>query len=328
MLQVRLNTGGYLGSIEESFVSSLNPGDVFWFGGRPLEYIKIHELTVFVNKSSKKGSRIPVWGGGRLPLSSQLSSLIRQQLEMAQQGIYNSPEMKKLKPLLDIQQKWSVIPDAMTLLIEDCLSKDGHHVYIYPFEGRFIHEILSALIALRISRIKPISLSIAMNDYGFELLSDQQIPLEEALKQDLFTTVGLTDDIDTCINNSGLSKQKFRDIATISGLIFRGFPGSYVPNKHLNSSSGLLYEVFKKYEPTNLLIKQAKEEVITLQLDYARLLQTLHLINKQKIKLIHTPRFTPFAFPIMTDRLRQNLTSESTSDKILRLQKQFEGYAN
>lgn len=327
VLKVRYSSGGYLGTIEESFISSLKVGDVFWFSGRPLEFIKLKDMTVYVAKSTRKGGKIPVWGGGRLPLSSKLAILIKQKLENAKHGIFEEIEMKKLKPTLELQQKWSVIPGISTLLIEKTNSRDGYHIFIFPFEGRFVHEILSALVAYRISKIKPFTFSIAMNDYGFELLSDQEIPIEEALELDLFSLENLIEDIDECINNAGLAKMKFRDIATISGLIFKGYPGKFVSNKHLQSSSSLLYEVFNQYDPTNLLIKQAKEEVITLQLDFQRLVDALKRINKQEITLKNTERFTPFAFPIMADRLRQKMTTEKVSDQIIRLQKKLEKMA-
>jgi ATP-dependent Lhr-like helicase len=163
-----------------------------------------------------------------------------------------------------------------------------------------------------------------MNDYGFELLSDQEIPIEEALELDLFSPDHLLDDIEACINSSGLAKMKFRDIATIAGLIFKGYPGKIIPNKHLQSSSGLLFEVFNQYDPDNLLIRQAKEEVITLQLDYKRLIDALNRINGQEIILRYPEKITPFAFPIMADRLRQKLTTEKISDRILRLQRSLE----
>ena len=284
-------------------------------------------MTVYVAKSKRKNGRIPAWGGGRLPLSSKLADLIRQKLEDAKHGIFEEIEMRKLRSTLELQQKWSEIPGGSTLLIEKTSSNNGHHIFIYPFEGRFVHEILSALVAFRIAKLKPITFSIAMNDYGFELLSDQEIPIEDALELDLFSLENLLYDMEECINNAGLAKMKFRDIATISGLIFKGYPGKFVSNKHLQSSSSLLYEVFNQYDPNNLLLKQAKEEVITLQLDYQRLLDALKRINSQEIILKKTDRFTPFAFPIMADGLRQKMTTEKISDQIIRLQKQLEASA-
>jgi len=327
VLNVRFKSGGYLGTIEESFISSLNVGDVFWFGGQPLKFLNQKDMTVIVAKSKRKTGRVPAWGGGRLPLSSKLADLIRQKLENAKQGIFEEIEMEMLKSTLLLQQKWSEIPGSSTLLIEKTSSNGSYHIFVYPFEGRFVHEILSALIAFRIAKLKPMTFSIAMNDYGFELLSDQDIPIEEALELDLFSIDNLIEDMEQCINNAGLAKMKFRDIATISGLLFKGYPGKIVSNKHLQSSSSLLFEVFNQYDPNNLLLKQAKDEVITLQLDYQRLLEAMRRINRQEIILKETAQFTPFAFPIMADGLRQKMSSEKVSDQIIRMQKRLEELA-
>jgi len=324
VLQVKYTTGGHIGTIEESFISMLNPGDSFWFGGKCLELVKVRDLTAYVIKANRRTGKIPQWMGGRLPLSSKLSELIRMKLEEARNGSFNDVELRALKPLLDLQSELSEIPGTDTLLIEYIKTREGHHIYMYPFEGRFVHEVLGALVAYRISRLQKISFSIAMNDYGFELLSDQAIPLEEALELDLFTLQNIMEDLEASINKSEMAKRKFRDIATISGLIFQGYPGKNISNRHLQSSSNILYQVFEEYDPGNLLIRQAREEVVTLQLDYARLIAALKGIEKQKIKLVYPRRFTPFSFPIMADRLREKLTSEKLSDRIRKLQRQLE----
>ncbi|MFX5226000.1 hypothetical protein ABTC73_20530, partial [Acinetobacter baumannii] len=77
------------------------------------------------------------------------------------------------------QQAYSHIPKEGEFLIELIQTRDGHHLFMYPFEGRLVHEVMSALVAYRISRVQPISFSMAMNDYGFELLSDQPIPMDK-----------------------------------------------------------------------------------------------------------------------------------------------------
>lgn len=321
VLQLKYLHGGRLGTIEESFISMLNPGDGFWFAGRCLEFVRLKDLTAYVVKSVRKNGRIPAWMGGRLPLSSKMSGLIRKKLAQARQGYFEGPEMTVLRPLLRLQSYWSEIPDSDTLLIEYIRSRDGHHLYFYPFEGRFVHEVMGALVAWRIARIRPISFSIAMNDYGFELLSDQEIPVEEALESGLFGLENLLPDVEESINRSEMAKRRFRDIAVISGLVFQGYPGTPLGAAHLQASSGLLYEVFRQYDPSNPLLQQAMDEVITLHFDYSRFIDAMQRIKTQRINLTKPGRFTPFAFPIMADRLREKLSSEKLSDLIFRLQR-------
>lgn len=323
MLKVKFQNGTFLGMIEEYFFSKMKPGDRFFFSGRNLEFVKIRELSAIVKLSKRKSSNTPSYMGGRISLTSKLSGKIREILENSILQNYYSKEVEYLKPLLDLQQHLSIIPDRHTFLIEKNISREGHHVFFFPFEGRMVHEILGALIAYRLSVSYPITLSIAMNDYGFELHSDQPIPIEEALEEDLFTEQSIEEDILICINESEMAKRKFRDVATISGLIFQGFPGKPMKIKHLQSNSGILYGVFEDYDPDNLLLLQAHREVLEMQMEKDKILQAIRKINSQNIVLKSPGQFTPFSFPIMVDRLRASLSSESLEDRIAKMRAQM-----
>lgn len=324
-LKVQYNSGKYLGTIEESFIARLIPGDVFSFAGMNLEFIRVREMTAYVQKSrSKKKGIVPRWTGGRVPLSSQLSEFIRERL--ADSTVNNSePEMITLRPLLDLQRERSYIPTKHQLLIEQCTTKEGHHIFIYPFEGRLVHEGMAALIAYRISKLKPITFSMAMNDYGFELLSDEEIILEDVLEEHaLFSTEDLLLDIQRSINSTEMAKRKFREIASISGMIFQGYPGQGIKTRHLQASSSLLFDVINEHEPKNLLIRQAYQESLDQQLEERRLRMALERIRTQEVIIQHPQTPTPFAFPIMVDRLREQLSSEKLEDQLTKLVRQFE----
>ncbi|MEP1032878.1 ligase-associated DNA damage response DEXH box helicase [Ekhidna sp.] len=324
-MSVKFISGGHLGTVEESFVSKLNPGDTFWFAGQNLEFMMIKDLTVLVKKSKRKSGLTPSWGGGRLPLSSLLSDQIREKLQRAIEGDYQDVELKKIKPILDLQNKMSVIPDNKSLLIEKVETEHGHHLFFFTFEGMFVHEVLAGLVAYRMSKLQKITFSISMNDYGFELLSDQVIAIEEGLELDLFSEENIYQDINESINMTEMAKRKFRDVATIAGLIFQGYPGKNIKARHLQASSGILYKAFQEYDENNLLLKQSMEEVMTLQLDQSRFMEAIRRINNQKIILKETQKPTPFAFPILVDMIRrERLSSEDVTDRILKMQMQLE----
>ncbi|MEO5599722.1 MAG: ligase-associated DNA damage response DEXH box helicase [Cyclobacteriaceae bacterium] len=322
-LFVKFVTGKYLGTIEESFISRLNPGDVFWFAGKSLEMVRIKEMEVHVRKSNKTKGIVPSWMGGRMPLSSQMSEMIRFKIDEVVRGVEFDEEMKFLKPLFKLQQHRSHLPGKDEFLIEYFKSTEGYHVLLYPFEGRFVHEGMAALIAFRISQIQPISFSIAMNDYGFELLSDQPIPIDEAVETNMLGVENLLTDIQASINSTEMARRKFRDIAAISGLVFKGYPGKPVKDRHLQSSTQLFFNVFNDYEAHNLLLRQSYEEVLDFQLEEARLRRALERIAKQKIIITHPEKPSPFAFPIIVDRLREKLTSEKLEDRIKKMALQY-----
>lgn len=323
MLKVRFLTGGYIGIIEEWFISRLAPGDTFTLAGRVLELVMIKDMTVLVKKSSQKKSIVPSWQGGRMPLSATLGKKLREKLDEALSRSADDAELKALEPLFVLQEQLSHIPKANELLIEHIETKDGYHLFVYPFEGRLVHEAMAAILAYRISRITPITFSFAMNDYGFELLSDQPIPVDDSNVYELFSPGNLFNDIQRSVNSTEMARRKFRDIAVIGGLIFQGYPGEHKKARHLQSSAGLLFNVFAEYEPNNLLLRQAYNEVMAQQMEEVRLRNMLERIQQSKIVITFPQRLTPFCFPIKVDSIREELTSEKLEDRVRKMQAQL-----
>jgi ATP-dependent Lhr-like helicase len=329
MIKVKFMTGGYIGVIEEYFISRLEPGDTFTLAGRQLELVMIKDMTVLVKKSNAKKSIVPSWLGGRLPLSQSLGRILREKLNEAGEQILEGvlsedEELQALLPLFEVQEQLSHIPRSNELLIEQIETADGFHLFVYPFEGRLVHEAMAALLAYRISKLTPITFSIAMNDYGFELLSDQPIPVDDSNVYQLFSLDNLMEDIQRSVNSTEMAKRKFRDIAVIGGLIFQGYPGEHKKQRHLQASAGLLFNVFNEYEPDNVLLRQSYQEVFDQQMEEMRLRDMLERIQRSKIVLTFPKRLTPFCFPIKVDSMRENLTSEKLEDRVRRMQQQLE----
>lgn len=331
MMKVKFLGGGYVGIIEEGFISRLEPGDSFTLAGRQLELVTIKDMTVIVKKSNAKKFNIPSWLGGRLPLSASLGKVLRQMVDRASETVNVKHKASKevpieiqvLRPLFDLQKRLSHLPKENELLIEQIETRDGFHLFVYPFEGRLVHEAVAALLAYRISRITPITFSIAMNDYGFELLSDQPIPVDDSNVYELFSPDNLIEDIQRSVNATEMAKRKFRDIAVIGGLIFQGFPGEYKKARHLQASAGLLFNVFNEYDADNVLIRQAYQEVFDQQMEEVRLRGLLQRVQKSRVVLTYPQRLTPFCFPIKVDSMREALTSEKLADRVRRMQEQL-----
>jgi ATP-dependent Lhr-like helicase len=353
-LVVQFQGGAKLGTIEESFVSWLKPGECFLFAGRLLEFIRLHDNTVFVKRTSRKRPAIPRWMGTRMPLSTELSRALRKKLEEARDGELNSPEMWAVQPILQLQMQRSTLPAPGELLIERTKTREGHHLFVFPFDGRAVHEGMAAVVAYRLSRIRPISFSFSINDYGFELLSADEIMLEHAEAKEqrealqhrgaeaqrngdvdettldpsflrvLFDPTNLARDLVASLNATALAKRQFREIARIAGLIFEGLPHQRKTSRQLQASSGLFYEVFTKYDPDNLLIAQANREVLEKQLENSRLANAMQRAFTGNIILKEVPKPTPLAFPLMVDLWREQLSSESLADRVRKMQAQWE----
>ncbi len=318
MLKVKFISGGYIGMVEEYFISKLKKDEKFILAGRVLEVAMIKDMTVFV-RAAKGKAFAPSYLGGRLPLSSNLGQFLREKLSGALNPKASEKELKFLHPLLMNQEERSHIPKEDEFLVELIKNREGYHLFMYPFEGRLVHEVMSALIAYRISKLAPISFSMAMNDYGFELFSDKEIPLNDENLHKILSRENLMTDVISSINSAEMARRKFRDIAVISGMVIQNYVGKQRSNKSLQSSAGLIFKVLEDYDPNHFLVRQAYTEVFNAQLQEQRLVEAFKRIEKSKIILKFANTFTPLSFPIKVDSLRQTLSSEGLDARIQKL---------
>lgn len=325
MMKVAFLRGANLGSIEESFVARLRPGDRFVFAGRLLELVMVRDMTAYVRAATGNRGIVPRWMGGRMPLSTQLAAAVRAELAAARAGRYDSPEMEAVRPLLELQAQWSRIPGPGELLIEQTKTRDGHHLFLFPLAGRAVHEGLAALLAHRITRGAPRTVGAFATDYGVELLSPEPFSIDAAGWRALLSTERLVEDVLDCVNTGELARRQFRDIARVAGLIFSGYPGSKKTVRQLQTSSGILYDVFSDYEPDNLLLDQARREVLEQQLEIARLRTALESLRSAELVLVAPRRLTPLAFPLWAERLRaQQVSTEDWEARVRRMAGQLE----
>lgn len=329
-MSVQYLGGSKIGNVEESFVARMKAGDCFLFGGRLLELVRIHDMTAWVRRASGKRPAVPRWSGGRMPLSNTLADAVVQQLALAGEGHYDSPELQCVRPLLEIQQHWSALPTPQTLLAETLSTREGSHLFLYPFAGRHVHLGLASLLAWRVAQHEARTFSIAVNDYGFELLSATEVDWAALLPQVLKLPEGddahaaLLHEVLASLNASELAQRRFREIARVSGLIYQGYPGEKRSSKQLQASSSLFWEVFRKYDPGNRLLQQAEQELLSQELEIGRLRASLERMATQQLVLKPLARPTPFSFPLMVELFREKLSNENVADRIARMVEQLE----
>lgn len=332
-LVLRYLSGASLGTIEESFIGRLKPGDRFFFAGKRLEFVRTKEMTAFVRPSTRPTGNVPKWAGGRSPLSSELAHAVREKLDGARRGVYGDAEVALVRPLLELQDRWSRLPAPDELLMERVRTRDGHHVFLFPIEGRLVHEGLGALLAHRLTRSEARTVSVTVNDYGIELLSDEPLPEDDADWRRALSVHGLLDDLMSCLNSTELTRRQFRDIARVSGLVFPGYPGggkgAGKTARQLQASSDLFFDVFAEFDPQNRLLEQARREVLQQQLEAGRLSATLTAIEERTLVVTRPDQLTPFGFPLWAERLRtQHVTSERWADRVKKMALRLESEAN
>ncbi|QGM96579.1 ligase-associated DNA damage response DEXH box helicase [Methylocystis parvus] len=321
--------GRKLGTVEESFVARMKPGDKFWFAGRLLELVNVRDLTAFVKKGAGSGAT-PRWMGGRMPLSTTLADEMVETLARAAEGNFSSLEMQAAKPFLQLQQRWSALPTPRTLLAETLKSREGWHLFLYPFAGRNAHLGLASLIAWRAAQMAPGTFSIAVNDYGFELLSGAPRDWASDLPRliEAHSLDATRDEVIESLNAAELARRRFRDIAQIAGLVVNLYPGERKSARQLQASSSLFYDVFRKYDPENGLLKQAERELLEDELDVKRLHAALTRMNKRRLAHMQLKRCSPLAFPLIAERFRESLSNESFNARIERMLAQLNAAAD
>lgn len=350
-MQVAWLSGGKIGSIEEGFIARLSPGDCFVFAGRVLEFVRTQDMTAYVRKATKARGIVPAWSGTKMALSEAMTDMVQALLFEATsagppqgrgapprgaraagelgapmfQGDFLEPEMQAAQPMLTTQARLSRLPRPGTLLVERFASREGHHLFLYPFGGRNVHIGLAQLLAWRLSRAQPNTFSLSINDFGLELLAVQPVDPAPLLDGRAFATRELMSDVLASLNSGELAQRRFREIARVAGLVFGGYPGAPKSLKQLQASSSLFWEVFRKYDAGNRLLTQAEREVLAQELELERLRATLARMAAQRVELVDLPVPSPFALPLMVERFREELSTEKLADRLQRIIAEAQG---
>lgn len=329
-LIVRYQSGKRLGTIEETFIARMKPGDVFAYAGRLLRLVRVRNMEAIVTQAKGKKGVVPRWNGSRFPLSTQLADAVVERLAQCNRGAFADEAVAAVEPLLSLQQRWSKLPEPGRVLLELTTARTGKHAFLFLFQGRLVHEGIGALIAHRLTREAPRTVSVNCNDYALELVSPHEPwPEDEAFWRRLLSTDQLTDDLLASVNTTVMARRQFREIARIAGLIQQGYPGQQKSARHLQASSEMFFDVFEEFDAGNLLLHQARREVLDRQLEVARLRTSLERIGDQPIDLVPTDRLTPLSFPVWADRLRaEHTSSEQWQHRLQRQIDQLEKAAN
>lgn len=319
-VDLRYWSGRRLGNIDESFIAMVEPGERFYFAGKMLELVRLDALEAVVKPAKGKTTRTPHWSGIRLPISESLASEIRSVLARRAAGEpLHGTEMAAAERFFRVQAAMSVVPREGETLVEILSTREGRHLFVFPFEGRSVHAGLAALLALRLARAKPATFTTAVNDYGLEILCPEPFPFEEHLSPALFTLDGLTDDVLASVNMSSLAKAQFREVARIAGLVFQTFPGARRSGRQVQASSSLIFDVLEQFDPGHLLLEQSRREVLERQFERSRLARTLTRLAQSRLAIAQPERPTPLSFPLVVERVGAKISTESLFDRITRM---------
>ncbi len=326
-MQVKYLSGGSLGTIEEGFIARLRQGDCFFFAGRLLEFVRVKDMAAYVRKATRRQGAVPTWQGSKMSLSAELGEAVLALMQHGAEARPATPELRAAAPMLRTQAQVSRLPTPGTLLVETFTSREGHHLYLHPFAGRHVHLGLASLLAWRLARDRPNTFSLSVNDHGLELVCAEPFDLSGVRDQSLFARGDLLADVLASLNSSELAQRRFREIARIAGLVFTGYPGQPRTTKQLQASSGLFFEVFRKWDPGNLLLSQAQREVLSQELEISRLDATLARLRALRVDFVELSQPSPLSLPLMVERFREQLSTEQLAARLDRLLRELEPVA-
>jgi ATP-dependent helicase Lhr and Lhr-like helicase len=323
-MQVKYMSGASIGTIEEGFIARLRKGDCFFFAGKLLEFVRVQEMAAYVRKATRLKGTVPTWQGSKMALSIEMGDAVLEMMQQAAQGDFCEPELEAARSMLQTQARLSRIPTPDDVLVETFRSREGYHLYVYPFSGRHVHLGLASLLAWRLARERPNTFSMSVNDYGFELVAAVEFDLVPVMDKSVFSTENLLHDVLASLNSTELAQRRFREIARVAGLVFSGYPGQPKSTRQLQASSALFFEVFRKYDKGNLLLGQAEREVLSQELEISRLRATLVRLIRKQLQFAELRHPSPLSLPLMVERFREQLTTEQLSSRLDRILRDME----
>jgi len=299
--------GPVLGKIEEGFLESIAPGDTFLFAGKVLRFEGIRENECHVSNAAGQDARIPVYAGGKFPLSTYLAETVRDMLADPKRWQALPDQVAEW---LRIQQQKSVLPKRGELLVETFPRGNRFYMVCYPFEGRLAHQTLGMLLTRRMERMGAQPLGFVATDYSLavwgmrdigEMVRSGEMPLKALFDEDM-----LGDDLEAWLAESWLLKRTFRNCAVISGLIEKRHPGLEKSGRQVTVSADLIYDVLRAHEPDHILMRATRADAATGLLDIRRLAEMLSRIRG---RIVHKPleRISPLAVPIMLEIGRERV---------------------
>ncbi len=298
-----------LGKVEEWFIQGLSPGDTFLFGGRVLRFDGLRDMAVMVTPTRDDTPKIPSYDGGKLPMSTHLSVIVR--------ALLNDPSEWDQFPegvgdWLRLQAKQSALPSPEGLLVETFARGGRFYLVAYGFEGRAAHHTLGFLLARRMQRFGYKPLGFVATDYALACWS-----LKEPLDVDgLFSQDMMTDDLAEWMQDTPLLKRLFREVAVIGGLIERRHPGHQKTGRQMTFSSDLIYDVLRKYEPGHVLLRAAHQDASGGLVDLERLGRFLLRIEG-KINHIRLKRVSPLAVPLLLEISKETIHKDVAGEYYL-----------
>jgi ATP-dependent Lhr-like helicase len=337
MIQVKLKRRN-LGTVEESFMKRLRPGDVFVLNGRCVRLIDTYLLTARVAEAKASLPTVPRWNAAKMPLASgladevaRLRTLLAAKLSVPVTGAADAGSWlvetydlsrgnaEALVRHFQLQNRISAIPTTDFFLVERYAERELRHYFFHSLLGRAANDALSRIIAQRVQATKGGNAMVTIDDYGFMLTLLEFQDMNEAGWRSLFHPEDAEDALRTALSEAPLVKWQFRVSAQTGLMVPRRVRGAERGGRSLQWSSEVIFDVLRRHEPDHPLLVEAYAEATLRFLDTPRAIAFLDRVASLPWKLLDLDRVSPFSFGIFVSKIKETLTLEEPEVTIERL---------
>ena len=308
-----------IGTIDESFLERLKPGDVFVLGGQTYIYRYAKGQTAQVVVSVDRPPTVPSWFSEMLPLSFDLALEIGR-FRKLMEGKFNAKRSKEdilkfINEYLYVDKNageavysyfreqylfCNEVPSNTKIIIEHYNNnEDEKKIIVHSLYGRRVNDCFSRALAFAVSRIYHKDIEMGISDNGFYINAESKINIIEALKA--IKSKEINEVLNKAIEKSEILKRRFRHCAVRSLMILKEYKGKKKRVGRQQVSSMLLISAIRRISEDFPILKEAKREVLEDLMDIQNLKLIIEEIEKGKIEIkeVQTQIPSPFAFNLV-----------------------------
>jgi ATP-dependent Lhr-like helicase len=315
------NGDEWVGNLDEDYLDTLEPGDVFVLGGQNFEYRYRRGTKVYVDPTSARPT-VPSWFSERLPLSYDLGreilefqgTLLEHLERDGRAAVRNwlrefsldENTVRALARLFDEQVQYAGVESVSTdsrIAIEAERDEDAYrrHYYVHATYGRRFNDGLSRLVAHHCAQRTGANVQVAVADNGFTVSMPLNRKVDVAAVLRSIDPENVRADLREAIEGTDLLQRYFRINATRALMILKRYKGYEKSAAEQQVSSEMLLS-FAEDLPEFAVIEETYREILEDKLNVAGIEEVLEAVGSGEVDVesqsVSSP--SPRAFGLAT----------------------------
>ncbi|MUW15251.1 ATP-dependent helicase, partial [Halorubrum sp. CBA1125] len=319
--EVLTRDGDPVGTLDESYLDTLGPGDVFVLGGERFAFRYRRGSKVYVDRTSERPT-VPSWYAERLPLSPDLAREVLafrgELLSRLERG--GPPAVRAWLRELPIggnavraiartydEQVAYAGPESVStpdrLVVEAELDRDAYkrRFYVHAVYGRRFNDGLSRLVAAACEDRTDANVTVAVADRGFALTLplNRKVDVAEILRTLDPETV--REDLREAVSGTDLHQRYFRIDATRALMVLKRYKGYEKSAAEQQLSAEMLLSLAEDLDEF-AVAEETYRELLEDRLDVARIREVLSRVADGDLSVVEhaVDSPTPLSFGLAT----------------------------